>query len=77
MKWFRRICSASYITLHRGTVTHSSGKLQQWQLSSIAEILNAADVSQAEIWISTTGTSTFSPQIPSHLHQRLRNIIAG
>jgi hypothetical protein len=77
VNWINRIRSANTITVRRGTAQDSKGKYLQWKLNAIVESLAAEDVKNAEIWISAKGTINFSRSIPSHLHQRLRNIIAG
>jgi hypothetical protein len=77
MNWIKRIRSANTITVRRGTARDSQGKFLQWKLNAIVESLAAEEVKHAEIWISTNGTVSFSSAIPSQLHQRLRNIIAG
>ena len=49
----------------------------QWKLSAIAEKLSTAGITDAEIWIKNGGPIKFSKEIPSDLHQGLRNIIVG
>lgn len=77
MKWFHRLSADSTIRYQNGTATASNGKLMQWKLSALAEKLSNAGITDAEIWIKNGGPIKFSKEIPSDLHQGLRNIIVG
>lgn len=75
MKWLKRISAVQTITWKKGQAFDRSGKLLQWKLDAIADALRHENIGAAEIWISSTGSISFSKEIPEHLHLRLRNVI--
>ncbi len=75
MKWLKRITAAQSISWRNGCAHDNCNKLMQWKLDAIADTLREEGIDVADIWISSTGTMQFSEEIPSHLHQRLRNLI--
>lgn len=77
MRWFQRLSADSTIRYRNGVATASNGKLMQWKLSAIAEKLSIAGITDAEIWLKEKGPIKFSKEIPTELHQGLRNIIVG
>lgn len=77
MKWIQRLSAENTIIYRKGVATASNGKMMQWKLSAIAEALTSEEITVAEIWIKKQGAIHFSKEIPSTLHQRLRNMIAG
>ncbi|MFM2171627.1 MAG: hypothetical protein RI957_1856 [Verrucomicrobiota bacterium] len=75
MKWFYRAWSTHAIRFASGTAHSVKGKLLRHALTDLAAILSEHEVREGEIWMNARGKVRFSPEIPAHLHQRLRNII--
>ena len=76
MNLLRRWLSTTAIRFQNGRCTLLKGKAPSHQLSAIADLLRDAQIPQAELWLNSTRRTTFSPNIPTHLHQPLRNILS-
>ena len=69
--------AAEAIEVVDGRATLKKGKLSMSLLADVTELMRREGVRKAEIWINASGAISFSAEIPSSLHQRLRNILAS
>ena len=67
--------ATTLIRYRNGTLEVSKGPLLPHARAQVAEILAAADVSNGFITVTSQKRVSFSRQIPSKIHQRLRNVI--
>ncbi|MFM7180699.1 MAG: DUF3634 family protein [Verrucomicrobiales bacterium] len=76
MKFFSRMFSEYAIQIHGASASCVKGKIAGSVLRDIHSIASANGVLEGEIWIDKIGRVTFSNEIPSAIHQRLRNAVA-
>lgn len=77
MKWISRALSALAIEIGPGFTRCLKGKMPSHVLTDLSMLLSQNGISAGEIWLDGTGRIRFSREIPTHLHQRLRNIIVS
>lgn len=65
------------IKIENGRAEACKGKIAGWVLTDLASVFQKQGIEKGEIWISSGGRITFSKTVPSHIHQRLRNIVAS
>ena len=63
------------IRIQAGGARLVKGTLKPSAREHIVDLLGGAGIRTGFITVAADGRITFSPQIPSHLHQQLRNII--
>ncbi|MDB6027684.1 MAG: hypothetical protein JWM68_3907 [Verrucomicrobiales bacterium] len=63
------------LKIRKGAVLVTKGNLKGFARSNVAEILLAGGVTRGFIAITPAKRVSFSRQIPSSLHQRLRNVL--
>ena len=77
MKWFSRLFSVTVISITGSNITCKKGKITPGLIGDLQEIFSDLSISRAEIWIDGAGKVSFSTEIPSRYHQRLRNLLIG
>ncbi|MCH1508476.1 MAG: DUF3634 family protein [Akkermansiaceae bacterium] len=77
MKWFSRLLSVTVISITGSNITCKKGKITPSLIGEIQDIFSDLSISWAEIWIDGAGKVSFSIEIPSRYHQRLRNLLIG
>ena len=77
MKFLARFFAETAIQIRGGSARCAKGKMMSRLLSDIASLANDAGVTNGEIWIDQKGKVSFSHEIPSEYHQRMRNVIAS
>ena len=77
MKWFSRLLSVTVISITGSNITCKKGKITPSLIGELQDIFSDLSISWAEIWIDGAGKVSFSIEIPSRYHQRLRNLLIG
>ena len=77
MKWFSRLFSVTVISITGSNITCKKGKITPGLIGDLQEIFSDLSISRAEIWIDGAGKVSFSTEIHSRYHQRLRNLLIG
>jgi len=77
MKFISRLFSKSAIQIRGGTAHWAKGQLMNRLLKDISFLTAEAEIAEGEIWIDQTGKVTFSKEIPTEIHQRIRNVISS
>ncbi len=77
MKWFSRLLSVTVISITGSNITCKKGKITPSLIGELQDIFIGLSISWAEIWIDGAGKVSFSIEIPSRYHQRLRNLLIG
>ena len=77
MKWFSRLLSVTVISITGSKITCKKGKITPSLIGELQDIFSDLSISWAEIWIDGAGKVSFSIEIPSRYHQRLRNLLIG
>ena len=77
MKWFSRLLSVTVISITGPNITCKKGKITPSLIGELQDIFSDLSISWAEIWIDGAGKVSFSIEIPSRYHQRLRNLLIG
>ena len=77
MKWFSRLFSVTAIEITDSHVFCRKGKITPELANDLRSFFLGLDHAKAEIWINGAGKISFSSEIPTRYHQRLRNLIAG
>jgi len=67
--------ASTLIHFRSGTIRVARGRLKPHAKEHVTAILSEAGVSKAFITITSNNRVTFSRQIPSSIHQRLRNVL--
>ena len=75
MNFLSRLLSVTAITFEHGRCQVVRGKVERHRLEALGACLAEAGVACCEIWIAGDGKVTFSREIGTLLHQRLRNIL--
>ena len=76
MHFLSRLFSNTAISFETGRYVAVRGKVSGPILRDLAGCLEDAWISKGEIWLAGNGRVSFSRNIPTEIHQRLRNILA-
>ena len=74
MKWFSRLLPVTVISITGSNITCRKGKIIPSIIGDLKDIFRGLSISGSEIWVDGVGKVSFSTEIPSRYHQRLRDL---
>ena len=77
MKYFSRLFSVTAISITDSHISCIKGKISPALTNELRSFFSGLDHADAEIWIDGSGKVSFSGEIPTRYHQRLRNLLIG